>query len=168
MAIMSSIRKKIWKSMASINKVSMKLDSIAQTFPHQLVLATDLYGKMTQPLNNLRRPKHGLSELVTRWLHSTISLLSHSHHHQTSPSKLLTLLPLHSHGRLTWHSPTLLMLSKSTETSALNCTALKLFSGTDHKTTQLTSSATRPRLALLPQSLLLSTQMVMVFSGVFK
>lgn len=154
--------------MASINKVSMKLDSMDQTFPHQLVLVTDLYGKMTQPLNNLRRPKHGLSELVTRWIHSKISFISHSHHHQTSPSKLLILLPLHSHGPLTWLSPTLLMLSKSTETSALNCTVLKLSSGADHKTTQLTSLATRPRLALLPQLHLLSTQMVMVFSGVFK
>jgi hypothetical protein len=60
------------------------------------------------------------------------------------------------------------MLSKSTETSALNYTVLKLSSGADHKTTQLTSSATRPRLALLPQSLLLSTQMATAFSGVFK
>jgi hypothetical protein len=51
--------------MASINKVSMKLDSIAQAFPHQLVLVTDLYGKMIKPLSNLRRPKHGLSELVS-------------------------------------------------------------------------------------------------------
>jgi hypothetical protein len=60
------------------------------------------------------------------------------------------------------------MLSKSTETSARNCMALKLSSGIDHKTTQLTSSATRHRLALLPQSLLLNTQMVTAFSGVYK
>ena len=39
---------------------------MALTFPHQLVLVTDLYGKMIKLLNNLRRPKLGLSELVTR------------------------------------------------------------------------------------------------------
>lgn len=60
------------------------------------------------------------------------------------------------------------MLSKSTRMSALNCTVLKLSSGASHKTTQLTSLATRLRLALLLPSLLLSTQMVTVFSGVFK
>jgi len=141
---------------------------MAPTCPHQLVLVTDLYGKTTQPLNNLRRRKHGLSELVTRWLTSTLSSLSHSHLQLTLLSWLLTLQPQHKHGSLTWHSPTLLMLSKSTETSALKCTVLKLFSGADHKTTQLTSSATRLRLVLLPPSPSLNTQMVTVSSGVFK
>lgn len=60
------------------------------------------------------------------------------------------------------------MLSKSTRTSALKCTVLKLFSGTNHKTTQLTSSATRLRLVLLLPSPLLNTLMVTVSSGVFK
>ena len=154
--------------MVSINKVSMNLSSMEQTYPHQLVLVTDLFGKMIKPLNNLRRPKHGLSELVTRWLTLTLLSLSHSHLQLTSLSWLLTLQPQQQHGSLTWPSPTPLMLSKSTEMSALNCMALKLSSGANHKTTQLTSSATRLRLALLPLSLLLSTQMVTVFSGVFK
>jgi len=154
--------------MVSINKVSMKLSSMALTFPHQLVLVTDLYGKMIKLLNNLRRPKLGLSELVTRWLTLTLSSLSHSHLQLTLLSWQLILQPQQQLGSLTWPSPMPLMLSKFTKTSALNCMALKLSSGANHKTTQLTSSATRPRLVLLPLSLLLSTQMATDSSGVFK